>query len=240
MIAAMADSLPLPAEAPSHPDPGALDPTEVIPRPQPVEAGEASEVRVISGEVVGGRHRGQRRGPGRSSVGTAVLTATGAVAGLSMLMPHGGSGDVAKAAQEPVRTVPDGVVGETMVPTAAGAAVAAETPKSGAEAVTKSASKGTDTGAPTSGTGTGSGTRDAARTDVPDGPPAPGRHARVSGDWDSQDWQEAVARAVAAHRSGEQGHLGGRHRAGGGSGRHGDSGGDRWGGGRQGDWSRGG
>ncbi|SNS60923.1 hypothetical protein SAMN05216252_10798 [Actinacidiphila glaucinigra] len=238
MIAAMADSLPLPAEAPSHPDPGALDPTEVIPRPQPVEAGEASEVRVISGEVVGGRHRGQRRGPGRSSVGTAVLTATGAVAGLSMLMPHGGSGNVAEAAQEPVSAVPDGVVEDTMVPTAAGAAVAAETPESGVAAVTKSASKGTGTGTPTN-TGTGSGTRDTARTDTPDGPPAPGRHARVSGNWDSEDWQEAVARAVAAHRSGEQGHLGGRHRSGGGSGWNGGSGGDRWGGDRQGDWSRG-
>jgi len=237
MIAAMADSLPLPAEAPSHPDPGALDPTEVIPRPQPVEAGEAAEVKVISGEVVGGRHRGQRGGPGRGSLGTAVLTATGAIAGLSMLMPHGGSGDVAEAAQGPARAVPDGSVEDAMVPTAAGAAVSAETTKADTAAVTKAASTGTGTGA---GTAASTGTHDTARPDAPGDAPAPGRHARVSGTWDSEDWQEAVTRAVAAHRSGEQGHLGGRHRAGGGPGRHGDSGGDRWGGGRQGDWSRGG
>ncbi|MFF7212704.1 hypothetical protein ACFZAU_19525 [Streptomyces sp. NPDC008238] len=232
----MADSLPLPAEAPNHLDPGALDPTEVIPRPQPVEAGEAAEVRVISGEVVGARHRGQRRGPGRGSLGTAVLTATGAVAGLSMLMPHGGAGGVAEAAQEPASTVPDGVVEDVIVPTAAGAAVAAESPQAGNEVVTKAASTGTGTGtATTQGTGTGSGTRDAARTDTPDDTPTPGRHARVSGSWDSDEWQEAVSRAIAAHRSGEQGHHSGRHRAGN------DSGwtGTQWGGTRHGGWPRG-
>lgn len=234
MIAAMADSLPLPAEAPSHPDPGALDPTEVIPRPQPVEAGEAAEVKVISGEVVGGRHRGQRGGPGRGSLGTAVLTATGAIAGLSMLMPHGGSGDVAEAAQGPARAVPDGSVEDAMVPTAAGAAVSAETTKADT-AVTKAASTGTGTGAGT-GTAASTGTHDTARPDAPGDAPAPGRHARVSGTWDSEDWQEAVARTIAAHRSGEQGHLGGRHRTGGGTDWHGG----QWNGGRQGDWSRGG
>lgn len=231
MIAAMADSLPLPAEAPSHPDPGALDPTEVIPRPQPVEAGEAAEVKVISGEVVGGRHRGQHGGPGRGSLGTAVLTATGAIAGLSMLMPHGGSGDVAEAAQGPARAVPDGSVEDAIVPTAAGAAVSAETTKADTAAVTKAASTGTGTG-----TAASTGTRDTARPDAPGDAPAPGRHARVSGTWDSDDWQEAVTRAIAAHRSGEQGHLGGRHRTGGGTGWHGG----QWNGGRQGDWSRGG
>ncbi|MFE0625968.1 hypothetical protein ACFW3D_03270 [Streptomyces sp. NPDC058864] len=232
----MADSLPLPAEAPNHPDPGALDPTEVIPRPQPVEAGEATEVRVISGEVVGGRHRGQRRGPGRASVGTAVLTATGAVAGLSMLMPHGGAAGIAEAAQEPVRTVPDGAVEDAFVPTAAGAAVSAETPKADTAVVTKAASTstGTHTGTGTAkSTGTGSGTHGTPRADAPDGAPTPGRHARANGSWDSEDWQEAVTRAIAAHRSGEPGHLGGRHRAGGGPGGH------QWNGGHQGDWSRG-
>ncbi|WP_431965765.1 hypothetical protein [Actinacidiphila sp. bgisy160] len=224
----MADSLPLPAEAPNHPDPGALDPTEVIPRPQPVEAGEATEVRVISGEVVGGRHRGQRRGPGRGSLGTAVLTATGAVAGLSMLMPHGGAGNVAEAAQESVRAVPDGAVEDAIVPTAAGAAVSAETPEAGTKASTKPASTGT-------GTSAGTGARDTARTDAP----APGRHARVSGTWDSEDWQEAVTRAIAAHRSGERGGFGGRHRADGGTGWN-AYGGGQWDGGRQGDWYRGG
>ncbi|MDX3097054.1 hypothetical protein PV703_19365 [Streptomyces sp. ME01-24h] len=227
----MADSLPLPAEAPNRPDPGALDPTEVIPRPQPVEAGEAAEVRVISGEVVGGRHRGQRRGPGRGSLGTAVLTATGAVAGLSMLMPHGGGSSVAEAAQEPVKAVPDGVVEDIVVPRTAGAAVAAETAKADPEAVTKVAYTGPDAAA---STGTGSGTHDTARTHAPDGTPGPGRHARASGTWDSEDWQEAVARAVAAHRSGEHGQLGGRHRAGGGHGWDRGPGGGPWGGGRPG------
>ncbi|WP_431950294.1 hypothetical protein [Actinacidiphila sp. bgisy167] len=241
----MADSLPLPAEAPTRPGPGALDPTEVIPRPQPVEAGEAEEVRVISGEVVGGRHRGQRRGPGRGSLGTAVLTATGAVAGLSMLMPHGGGDTIAQAAQEPVTAAPDGpgpdaALDETIMPTAAGAVVSAGIHRTGASEGAAPASKGT-AGGTSASTGTGSGTHTAARTDAPAGAVAPGRHARLSGTWDSEDWQEAVARAVAAHRSGEQGRLGGRHRAGGGHGWNGGHVRDRGPGGpgageRQGGW----
>ncbi|MEU4094640.1 hypothetical protein [Streptomyces sp. NPDC026673] len=236
----MAESLPLPAEAPSHPDTGALDPTEVIPRPQPVEAGETSEVRVISGEVVGGRHRGHRARPGRGSLGTAVLTATGAVAGLSMLMPHGGSGgDVAQAAQEPASAVPDGAVEDTVVAPPAPGAAAAEARESGTKAVTKAASTSTGTSTDT-GTSTGSGIRDAARTDARDGTPSPGRHARINGTWESEDWQEAVARSISAHRSGERGHHGGRHRSGGGSDWNGGYGSGQWdGGGRYGGWSRG-
>src|SRR4051812_15822140 len=114
----MAESLPLPPEVPL-PDTAALDPTEVIPRPQPVEAGEAESVRIISGEVVGGRHRGARRAPGRGSLGTAVLSATGAVAGLSLLMPHGAAGTVAGAAQEPVVALPDTEAKDAAPPPAA-------------------------------------------------------------------------------------------------------------------------
>ncbi|MGW3245802.1 hypothetical protein [Streptomyces sp. NPDC001070] len=223
----MAESLPLPAEAPSHPDPGALDPTEVIPRAQPVEAGEAAEVKVISGEVVGGRHRGRSRGPGRGSLGTAVLTATGAVAGLSMLMPHGGSGSaVAEAAQEPASIVPDGVVKDAVAPPVAGATASAHT---GEAATTAAARK------PTADTSTGAGVRNAAQTGTPGTSASAGRHARISGSWDSEDWQEAVARAVAGHRSGAQGHYSGRHRYGGGNGGYGSG---QWDGGSpSGDWS---
>jgi hypothetical protein len=199
----------------------------VIPRPQPVEAGEAAEVKVISGEVVGGRHRGRSRGPGRGSLGTAVLTATGAVAGLSMLMPHGGSGSaVAEAAQEPVNAVPDGVVKDAVAPPVAGAAASAHTGKAATTTAAKESSAGTSTGA---------GVRNAVQTDT-SGTAAPaGRHARISGSWDSEDWQEAVARAVSAHRSGEQGHYGGRHRYGGGNGGYGSG---QWDGGSgYGDWS---
>ncbi|MDX3076207.1 hypothetical protein [Streptomyces sp. MI02-7b] len=209
----MAESLPLPPEVPL-PDTTALDPTEVIPRPQPVEAGEAEAVRIISGEVVGGRHRGARR-PGRGSLGTAVLSATGAVAGLSLLMPHGSATTVAGEVQEPAVALPDTEVKDAAVPPAAGAAASARATDPDTDANTGS----TVTTAAVTSTGT-SGTatvQDAVRhtagdsDDTKDTP----RHARPNGSWDSQDWEEAVIRAASAHHHFGNGEHRGRHRTGG-------------------------
>ncbi|MEU6345623.1 hypothetical protein ABZ883_32245 [Streptomyces sp. NPDC046977] len=209
----MAESLPLPPEVPL-PDTAALDPTEVILRPQPVEAGEADEVRIISGEVVGGRHRGTRRGPGRGSVGTAVLTATGAVAGLSMLMPHGAAGTVAGGAQEPVVALPDTEVKDAVAPPAPGATASARaTETDGDTGTTVTTAAVTKAATGTGGTTT---VQDAVEhtSGDQDGPKDTPRHARPNGTWDSQDWQEAVIRTTSAHHRHGHGEHQGRHRMG--------------------------
>jgi hypothetical protein len=189
----------------------ALDPTEVIPGPQPLDRNGADEAKVISGEVVGAaRHRGPRvRRPGPGSVGTAVLSATGAVAGLSLLMPHGGSSDAAAApvrqplkasAEDTAQVAPEPVatgssVGAKAEDTVHTTTVSARTANSGTSSTATSASTSTSTSTSTSATSGG------------------GRHARTSGTWDTSDWQEAVARAGAAQQA-QQGQTG-RHRAGG-------------------------
>jgi len=203
----MADPLPMPARANGVAE-RALDPTEVIPGPQPLDRSGADESRVISGEVVGAaRHRGPRlRRPGPGSVGTAVLSATGAVAGLSLLMPHGGSSDgaavpdhqplkasaedTAQVAPEPEATA--AAVGGKAESTVHTTTISARTENSGTSSTATSTTTTTATAPTTATSGTG-------------------RHARTSGTWDSGDWQEAVARAGAAQQA-QQGQTG-RHRA---------------------------
>lgn len=208
----MAESLPMPPEVPL-PDTMALDPTEVFPRPQPVEAGEADTVRIISGEVVGGRHRGSRRGPGRASLGTAVLSATGAVAGLSLLMPHGAATTVAGGAQEPAVALPDTEVKDATLPPAAGATASARATETDADTgTTVTTAAVTSTG--TTGTTT---VHDAVQHTAgeSDDPKDIPRHARPDGSWDSQDWEEAVKRTASAHHRAGNGEHPGRHRMGG-------------------------
>ena len=202
----MADPLPMPSRANGVAE-RALDPTEVIPGPQPLDRSGADESRVISGEVVGAaRHRGPRlRRPGPGSMGTAVLSATGAVAGLSLLMPHGGSPDgaavpdhqplkasaedtAAQVAPEPEATA--AAAGAKAEETAHTTTISARTENTGTSSTTSTSTTTTTTTTATSGTG---------------------RHARTSGTWDSSDWQEAVARAGAAQQA-QQGQTG-RHRA---------------------------
>jgi hypothetical protein len=180
----------------------ALDPTEVIPGPQPMDRSGADESRVISGEVVGAaRHRGPRlRRPGPGSVGTAVLSATGAVAGLSLLMPHGGSSDGAavpdhqplKASAEDTAQVAPEPVARAAAAGAKAEAFSARTENTGTSTTTSTSTTATTTTTTTTTSGTG-------------------RHARTSGTLDSSDWQEAVARAGAAQQA-QQGQTG-RHRA---------------------------
>lgn len=188
---------------PDGPAGRALDPTEVIPRPRPPQRSAAGAARVISGEVVGPRHRARRaHRPGPGSAVTVVLSATGAVAGLSLLMPHGGgSADAAGGhTHRPGKSAPDGGVAEAVTGAAAvagaGEAETVSATDRTATATTTITSTVTDTSA-TTGTSTTT---------------TSGRHARSSGSWDTEDWQEAVATAAAAQRSTQQGQNG-RHRA---------------------------
>jgi hypothetical protein len=139
-------------------------------------------------------------------VGTAVLSATGAVAGLSLLMPHGGSSDgaavpdhqplkasaedTAQVAPEPEATA--AAVGGKAESTVHTTTISARTENSGTSSTATSTTTTTTTAPTTATSGTG-------------------RHARTSGTWDSGDWQEAVARAGAAQQA-QQGQTG-RHRA---------------------------
>ncbi len=81
----------------------ALDPTEVFPGPQPVESAVADGHRIIVGEVLTGRHRAPRT---RTVVGSAVLAATGVVAGLSMLLSQGSTKTSAQR-HAPAKAAPD-------------------------------------------------------------------------------------------------------------------------------------
>lgn len=124
----MAELLPPPGRA-NGSSSGPLDPTRVIPGPQPLDPAAAGRARIISGEVVGGY--GQRRGaharrPRRGTLGRAVLSATGAVAGLSMLMAHDSSGASAERHAEPATSSPEqAVAGEPMGSSLAAASVSA-------------------------------------------------------------------------------------------------------------------
>ncbi len=119
----MSDSLPTTART-DRVTTGALDPTEVVLGPRPVEYSGTDETKVIVGEVLGGRHRAtraRRRGPG--PVGAAVLSATGIVAGLSLLFHHDSA---ASAAPAPSTSAPDRLPDQAATePVAATAAVPA-------------------------------------------------------------------------------------------------------------------
>lgn len=209
----MADPLPMPARANGVAE-RALDPTEVIPGPQPLDRSGADEARVISGEVVGAaRHRGPRlRRPGPGSVGTAVLSATGAVAGLSLLMPHGGSSDGAAApAHQPLKASAEDTAQVAPEPAARAASVGAKAEDTVLTTTISARTENSGTSSTTTSTSTSNSASASASTTS-----GSGRHARTSGTWDSSDWQEAVARAGAAQQA-QQGQTG-RHRAGGGYG----------------------
>ncbi|MDX6314094.1 MAG: hypothetical protein QOF44_3558 [Streptomyces sp.] len=187
----------------------ALDPTEVIPRPRPVQPSEPGGARVISGEVVGSRHRARRaRRPGPGSAVTVVLSATGAVAGLSLLMPHGGSSDTAQAhPPQPLKSSAEDMADAVSEPVATGSVVGAKADVAQqASASDRTDSSGASTATTTSTTSTSSAVTAASTTT------GSGRHARAGGTWDTNDWQEAIARAAAAQRAAQQDQTG-RHRA---------------------------
>jgi hypothetical protein len=188
-----------------------LDPTEVILGPQPVTAAEREEARVISGEVVGGRHRARRGRPAaHSAVGTAVLTATGVAVGLGLLLSNESPDAVSTRSDEPAKSAPDAVADHKFDPVLA-AAVAA-VPATPGEPTRTAGSAATGPTASTLASTVASPKRSAGTGTTPDS----GRHARASGSWDSTGWQEALERATAAQRSAAQAPAAGRHRAGGG------------------------
>jgi hypothetical protein len=192
---------------------GVLDPTRVIPRPQPLDQMAVDGARIISGEIVTGpahehsvgnrsRHRAARtRRSSRVAVSTAVLSATGVVAGLSLLTSHESADSSSGKPRDPARTVPDGAAAVDPSLTAASVSAplrATGEPPQAAEATVPRAV------AETAGS---SGAK-----------PASGKHARAGGSWDTSDWQEAIERAAAAQRSAQQNQGGGRHRGDGSSG----------------------
>jgi hypothetical protein len=203
----MAERLPHPIWVSSSAD-GVLDPTEVIPGPQPLDRVESDGARVISGEVVeaAARHRAHRpRRPGRGAVGTAVLSATGTVAGLSMLMGHEAADATAAKPHEPSKAVPDTSPEQTLDASLAASAVVApirtaaeQEPETAEITLARAAATRTPTVATSQNTSSPS--------------TSSGRHARQGGTWDTSDWQEAIERAAAAQRTAQQ-QNGGRHRA---------------------------
>jgi hypothetical protein len=202
----MVECPPLPTRVNSASS-GALDPTQVIPRPQPLDQMAVDGARIISGEVLPGhecragtaRHRAARtRRSGRGAVGTAVLSATGVVAGLSLLMSHESADSSQGSPREPVGAAPakaaaiDPPLGAA--PVSAPLKATGEQPQA-AEATVPQTADDSAARRPSS-----------ART-------VPGKHARSSGSWATSDWQEAVQRAEATRRAGQQDQGGGRHRA---------------------------
>jgi hypothetical protein len=183
----------------------ALDPTEVIPHPRPLQPSEPGGARVISGEVVGARHRARRaRRPGPGSAVTVVLSATGAVAGLSLLMPHGGSSTTAQAhTPQPPKSAAEDTADVASEPVATGSVVGAKAD------VAQQASASDRANSPGSSAATTTSTTSGVTASTTTGS---GKHARASGTWDTNDWQEAIARASAAQRASQQDRTG-RHRA---------------------------
>jgi hypothetical protein len=186
-----------------------LDPTEVIPGPQPLATAEGAEARIISGEVINGRHcPSQSHRAARSAIGTAFLAATGAAVGLGLLLTHESSDAIAARVHEPVKSAPDQAPDQTIDP--ALAAVSAPVPAEQSKA---------DDSAAKSTTATTGNARTAASlassSSSSSSSSGSARHARPSGNLDSANWQEALARAAAAQRSAEQSYTGGRHRGGG-------------------------
>jgi hypothetical protein len=104
----MSDSLPTLARAGVARMP--LDPTQVVPGPQPLQATARDEHHVIVGEVLNkGRHRAPGRGR-RIAVSSAVLSAAGAFVTLALLTNHGSTSAEASprtTPRTPAPTVPD-------------------------------------------------------------------------------------------------------------------------------------
>jgi hypothetical protein len=208
----MADPLPTPAQQ-GRTATRPLDPTEVIPGPQPLATTDGAEARIISGEVINGRHcpSQSHRAP-RSAIGTAFLAATGAAVGLGLLLTHESSDAIAARVHEPVKSAPDQAPDQTIDP--ALAAVSAPVPAEQSKAAGSGAKSTTATTGNARTTASLASSSSSSNT-AASSSSGTARHARLSGNLDSADWQEALARAAAAQRSAEQSYTGGRHRGGG-------------------------
>jgi hypothetical protein len=120
-------------------------------------------------------------------------------------MPHGGSSDTAQAhPPQPLKSSAEDMADAVSEPVATGSVVGAKADV----AQQASASDRTDSsGASTATTTSTTSAVTAASTTT-----GSGRHARAGGTWDTNDWQEAIARAAAAQRAAQQDQTG-RHRA---------------------------
>lgn len=103
MLWAMADSFPIPVRTGVAREP--LDPTAIMPGPQPLDVSERAEGNLIVGEVLRpGRHRAFR--PRRKvAISGAVLSAAGAMVTLALMTSHSG-GTTVQAAPRVSPSVP--------------------------------------------------------------------------------------------------------------------------------------
>jgi hypothetical protein len=84
-----------------------LDPTDVVPGPQPLDVSERDEHHVIVGEILpSGRHRAPRQRR-RIAVSGALLSAAGAFVTLALMVNHGSGGVSAASRVAPGSPVPD-------------------------------------------------------------------------------------------------------------------------------------
>lgn len=100
----MSDSLPILVRSGVARMP--LDPTDVVPGPQPIEPAEREGHHVIVGEVLGGRHRAPRKAR-RIAVSGALLSAAGAFVTLALMTSHGSAGTSAAPRAAPSTPMPD-------------------------------------------------------------------------------------------------------------------------------------
>lgn len=100
----MSDSLPIPARSGIARAP--LDPTDVVPGPQPIEPTERDGHHVIVGEVLRGRHR-SRHPRRRVAVSGALLSAAGVFVTLALMMSHNSTSASASPRVAPSTPVPD-------------------------------------------------------------------------------------------------------------------------------------
>lgn len=181
----MADSLPIPVRADVAREP--LDPTAVVPGPQPLATAERDGHRVIAGEVLKGRHRarGRRRG---AAVSGAVLSAAGAFVTLALMVNH----DAAPAAASP-RAVPS-----TPIPTQPDESTPSATPDR------SPAPAGRAPAAPPAVTRTAVGVEDAS---AGQGRTVGAAEMRQEMLRNAEAWARAMreAQAAAGHRHGESG-----------------------------------
>ncbi len=100
----MADTLPIPTRSGVAREP--LDPTNVVPGPQPIDFADRDGHHVIVGEVLKpGRHRAAR--PRRVAVSGAVLSAAGAFATLAFMMSHQTASTTAGPRVAPSTPIPE-------------------------------------------------------------------------------------------------------------------------------------
>jgi hypothetical protein len=184
-----------------------LEPTAVFPGPIRAESQAPGEpaARVITGKVLaGGRHRGSRhRNSARvvGTAGTAVLSATGAFAGLTLLATHAAERAdrhtaAAGAPRQSAAPAPRSGAARPAPPARPAAPPASNVPSGAQTATVEVAATAPATDAIGTATATQADDLTPAHTT-----PSRARHARPTGPWQTSDWEEALRRMLPNGRS---------------------------------------